>query len=528
MKVQRVRDKDGRVVGYRSQPRHPLTGRPVSITGATEAEVMARLAELQRLKRDRMAGAPPEQIASDLGRRVLRPKPLSDRWQEFAAVHGASSGFTPRRSAWRTRIEPHFGRRVPAELSAVELGKWQTELRTRYKQKSVIDAYWVLAALVRQAIEAGELTQLPWGKWRPEPADPGDRIGAGTWEEWQALVAAALAYSRRKWERGQYDDTFQAFVVMGLTGIRQAETAGLAWDCLDLEGERQILTVRYQARRGWMRRTQDGRPRDLPKGKRRRSQVLHPTVAQVLSRHASELAHRGWYRFDGPVFPCRGGQWRQAGYVIRTSTMRAIVRAAGLEGADRWSGHSLRHTFCSLEANANTDLKAVALRAGHGDIRTTMGYVHAGRTLPSSPLPVMDLTVETPLLAERSEGATTPELATSDRAATRKKRQKEKRVQEKLDAEASFAEVAYAWANQVHVDSDLPRQVRAAMRRAYVRGYVRAQRLKPEGGKLAWRRAGNHAKHATLGAWKQALGRARAELEKDQPWPESTPPTPAR
>jgi len=342
-------------------------------------------------------------------------------------------------------------------------------------------------------------------------------VGAGTWEEWKALVAAALNRSREKWERGTYDDTFQAFVTMGLTGLRQGEAAGLAWDCLDLDGDgTHVLTVRYQARKGWARRSRDGRPRDLPKAKRARSQILHPTVVDVLRRQAQELERRGWYRWDGPVFPTRGGRWRQTGYVVRTDTMREIVRAAGLDGAERWSGHSLRHTFCSLEANANTDLKAVAMRAGHGDIRTTMGYVHAGRLLPRSPLPAMDLIVETPLLA----GATRPEEATTERVARATERAKEKRAKQDSDARASFADVAHLWANQGRTDDELPREVRAAMRRAYVRGYVAAQRKSGQGGKSAWKKAGAHARHATLGAWKRALGRARASLEKEEPWPE--------
>ena len=528
IRVQRVRNEAGEIIGYRSQPRHPLTGRQVSVTGKTEGEVMRRVLEIQQLRRDRAAGASPEQITSELGRRVMRPKSFTERWKDFEAVHSASSGFQPRLSAWRTRIEPHFGKRAPAELTAVEMGRWQAELRKTYAQKSIIDAYWLLAALVRQAIEAGELTAYPWSKWKPEPPDPGDRIGAGTWEEWTALVNAALAHSRERWERGTYDDVFQAVVVMGLTGLRQAEAAGLAWECLDLDGAgNQVMTVRYQARKGWEKRSRDGRPRDLPKAKRARSQVLHPTVVDVLRRHATELERRGWYRFDGPVFPVHRGEWRKSGTVLRTSTIQAIVRAAGLEGSERWSGHSLRHTFCSLEANAGTDIRRVQQRAGHADVKVTMGYVHAGRVLPASPLPKMDIMVETPLLAPVGAAETAPENATAQRAAMRRERDRVKRAQEKTDSEASFAEVAFTWANQIHADDDLPKQVRAAMRRAYVRGYVTAQRKNPEGGTAAWKKAGNHAKHATLGAWKKALGRARADLENAPLYPvsEATQPS---
>ena len=102
IRVQRVRNAEGEIIGYRSQPRHPLTGRQVSVTGKTEAEVQLRVLEIQQLRRDRAAGVSPEQITSELGRRAMRPRQLAERWRDFEAVHSARSGFTPRLSAWRT------------------------------------------------------------------------------------------------------------------------------------------------------------------------------------------------------------------------------------------------------------------------------------------------------------------------------------------------------------------------------------------------------------------------------------------
>jgi integrase len=524
-RVQRVRNERGEVVGYRSQPRHPLTGKKVSIAGATEAEVLGRLAELQRLRRDRLAGAPSEEVQEAFGRRVMRPKKLSERWREWSAVREDSSGFAPRRSSWVHRLAPHFADAVPVELKPARMARWQVALRERWSAKTVLDSYWLLVALVKLAIHDGELTDLPWGDWRPERSLPAERAEAASWEEWLLLVGAALGFSRERWGRGTYDDAFQALTVMGLTGIRQAEAAGLGWDCLELDrkdGTPAILTVRWQARKGWQRRSGD-RPRDIPKGKRRRAQVMHATAAEVLRRHREELKRRGWFREDGPVFPTRGGHWRQSAYVIRTSTLRELVRRAGLQSVEKWTGHSLRHTFCTLEANANVDLKAVMQRAGHTDVRTTLGYVHAARRLPPSPLPPLELQDYLPAVPNLVESAddgllpTAPDLtrATSEKVVARQEWQKRKRQRESDMSKASFADVARKWVS-VGGDGRLPPEVVAARRRAYVRAYVAAQREHPQAEKVVWQRAGRRAQHATVGAWHRALSRARAEAEKDE------------
>lgn len=523
-KIQRVRNDQGEVTGYRSQPRHPLTGRKVSITGATEGEVRRRLTELQVLRRDRLAGASPEEIQEAYARRVMRPKKLSERWRQWLVVHRDSTGFAPRKSSWLYRVEPHFGDCVPAELTPSRMAEWQVSLKKKYAQKTIVEAYWLLVALIKPAIHDGELTALPWGDWRPDRPLPAERAEAASWEEWLLLVSAALSFSRERWERGTYCDAFQALVVMGLTGIRQAEAAGLGWDCLELDRRDTpaILTVRWQARKGWWRRSDD-RPRDVPKGKRRRAQVMHASAAEVLRRHREELRRRGWYRDDGPVFPCHEGQWRRSAYVIRSETLRELVRRAGLSSVEQWTGHSLRHTFCTLEANANVDLKAVMQRAGHTDVRTTLGYVHAARRLPPSPLPPLELgdyLPAAPTLVESSDGELLPAppdltRAAAEKVVSRQERKKGLRARESELAKASFAVVARRWIDVGAADKQLPPEVAAAKRRAYVRAYVAAQRKEPDAPKAQWQRAGKRAQYATLGAWRKALARARADAEKD-------------
>jgi integrase/recombinase XerD len=51
------------------------------------------------------------------------------------------------------------------------------------------------------------------------------------------------------------------------------------------------------------------------------------------------------------------------------------ARRAGLPAQLR-TAHTLRHTFCTLLAEAGVALEVIAELAGHADLRTTRLYVH--------------------------------------------------------------------------------------------------------------------------------------------------------
>lgn len=161
-------------------------------------------------------------------------------------------------------------------------------------------------------------------------------------------------------------------------------------------------------------------------------------------------------------------------------------------------------------------------RAGHTDVRTTLGYVHAARRLPPSPLPPLELQEYLPAvpnLVESADGDLLPAApnltrATSEKVVARQEWKKRKRKRESDMSKASFADVARGWVS-IGGDGQLPPEVVAARRRAYVRAYVAAKREHPTAEKLVWQKAGRRAQHATVGAWHKALSRARAEAEKD-------------
>lgn len=67
------------------------------------------------------------------------------------------------------------------------------------------------------------------------------------------------------------------------------------------------------------------------------------------------------------------GNYLTANYYNKV--VKRIFKAAFPERGDLIASHKLRHSFISLLVNdKNVDIASVASIAGHGDLRTTLGY----------------------------------------------------------------------------------------------------------------------------------------------------------
>jgi len=385
----------------RSQPRDPVTGQRRSIYAESEVELGARLHRLGEIRRDVRYGLDPNEAS-----RAMRPAlgtvlTVSEVWQRY------SSSKKPRaqrkaNKTWRCYIEPYLGGRRAWELSPDVMAHWVLDLgRTRGRTghglapATVWLCYDYLQAAYNRLVPR-ELPGLPWGSWRPElPRGDDARVSrreyATSLEELRALVLAARGRDQRRWDGGKFSDLTSRVVVLLLTGLRQAELCGLAWDMVDVDGPPYLLHVWAQAPRGW-RQDWPGydRPPQIPKGRRRRRQVMHPDVIAALRAQREQLQARGWHHAEGPVFPGRAGQWRTNGEALKPELVRELAREAGLPNPHLWTTHSTRHTFATLEVAASLgDFKATQERTGHSSIAQLQTYYHAatGRGMPSSQIP---------------------------------------------------------------------------------------------------------------------------------------------
>lgn len=396
----------------RSQPRDPVTGERRSIYAASEAERDARLLRLGEVRRDVRYGMDPAEAARAARPALGRVLTVDEAWSRYLATK-------PDRAQrrinviWSSYICPYLSGRRAWELSPDVMARWVLDLgKTRGRTghglapATIWLCYDSLAAACNRLVPR-DLPALPWGRWRPDlPKGPDSaqtrREYATTVEQLCSLVLAARERDAVQWDRGQFSDLTARVVVLLLTGLRQAEAAGLAWDNITLDAPIPMLYVWAQAPQNW-RRDFPGhdRPPAIPKGRKRRKQVAHPNVVAALLAQREQLQARGWFRPDGPVFPGNDGQWRSSGKTVKPTTMRELAAAAGLPNPHLWVTHSTRHTFATLEVLTSLgDFRATQARTGHSSIAQLETYYHAatGRGMPQSHIPELGAELMAPAI----------------------------------------------------------------------------------------------------------------------------------
>lgn len=374
---------------YRKQPVDPVTGRRVSITGSSPEAVLRRANVLSRARDEiRFGERPIAQVRQEIAVAVHGAVTVADVWATYVATK-VEGDRGPLGSAWSRHLAPRFGGKSPYELTRSEMTSWAAE-RTGERKDGKLAAssvrwhYDVLAAAFNLAIDEGRLSHLPWGKWRPASGKgaSGERQWAGSIEELTAIVLAARRHDERRQAKKLYGAYAPALLIASLCGMRQGELAGLAWDHVDVDTQTPSIVIEYQRirERGKLV-TPDDRPMAPTKGRKVRHLALHEGAADALRWQRDQLKARGWYRPDGPVFPCpRSHRWHVLPVVIPPSFVRKWAREANLPFPEKWSTHSARHTFVSLEIlGSGGDLRATMQRSGHSSVDQLERYMHEGR-----------------------------------------------------------------------------------------------------------------------------------------------------
>jgi integrase len=168
-------------------------------------------------------------------------------------------------------------------------------------------------------------------------------------------------------------DTFPAFAVMAMTGLRLGEAGALRWEDVDWRSSR--LRIQRQLS-GALKTEESEREVDLPA-----ALVALLRELRAGRREASfgaGLEFSPWLLFpDLPERPGRRDQSR-VGHQLR----RDMARALALAGLPAFTPHALRHTYASRLISDGVSPEYVRRQLGHANISITLDLY--GRWLPMS------------------------------------------------------------------------------------------------------------------------------------------------
>lgn len=155
------------------------------------------------------------------------------------------------------------------------------------------------------------------------------------------------------------------------TGLRKAEICALIWDCIDLKA--QTLSVK----KAQVRHTGAGFTLEDPKTPSSvRTISISSYLVQALKEHRLDqkknaLKYGSYYEHSDYVctFEC--------GRPTSINTLQETSQTAKRHLDFPFTFHMLRHTHASMLLASGISMKAIQLRLGHSDIKTTMNvYAH--------------------------------------------------------------------------------------------------------------------------------------------------------
>ena len=314
---------------YMSQPRHPVTGKRVTITADTVGELQAAMSRFRNVRTNMKMGQTVAEAENSLAPALGVRMTVDEAWSSYES--GLDRSREKAESIWERRIKPWFSGKSLWEMRADIMRQWEAEQRRAgFARATVSLAYDMLAAAVNLQVPT-VIPCLPWGKWRPERESKDElytpkRPAAGDMATFKTLVLQASADDEAAWRRGRYSVQARLTIFLGLCMLRQGEATGLSWDHVDVdspidiehpENNRHVLFVEFQAAKGWKKRHTE-RPRDQPKDGARRL-LMHVAIVAMLREQREELIRRGWYRQDGPVWPGPAGAGSKRGACSRRS-----------------------------------------------------------------------------------------------------------------------------------------------------------------------------------------------------------------
>ena len=309
-----------------------------------DAEAFAATVEVEKL-----TGS---YVAPTLGRITVAE--LSSEWLSRKESDVAPSNYRTLESAWRTHVEPKWGRRRIADIELGEVERWiadlgrsVTDAKGETSKKgagatTIIRAYGVLAGILDDAVKTRRLAANPARGVENLPRKSRKRH----------VYLSAADVDRIAGESGEH----RALVLtLAYCGLRWGELVALR--VRDVEFLRKRLTVHDNA-------VQLGVKHAVGQTKSRKTRSV-PVPQFILDELSTQC--QGKDR-DDLVFPGPNGRYLPRPKSTRGWFAGAVKRA----GVQTITPHDLRHTTASLAVSAGVNVLALARMLGHTSAKVTL------------------------------------------------------------------------------------------------------------------------------------------------------------
>ncbi len=405
-KKKRGGNKRPRVMVWKAWRRHPITQRLFQISAPTEAARTAYLHAIDTIRQEYRLGMRSKESLERAFLRIQHGEITLERaTYSYIAQASLASNTKTRTEAFLNSLEPEMRAKSVDELDIATVSAWLERLAgppRRLIGSSRQLQWWTLSAIVHHAAERGWITAAPWGTWSPKFRDlatghPG-REALRTVDELVRLLAAAREIDAeidgRTRHRPRVPSGLQAKIAIAcVAGLRAGELIALLWS--DIDEENATITIARQ-----------GATYAYTKTKRVHVIRVVPELFIMLGAYKERLIKAKLYAAKGPVFPSpetstpgRPRPW--SGACLSTEHLKRAVTKAELPHPERWTPHSLKDSFATLEQKTyGHDLRALRDRTRHASLKGLVRYLHSRSREPAAPgfaLPAAGLLAPAPV-----------------------------------------------------------------------------------------------------------------------------------
>jgi integrase len=261
---------------------------------------------------------------------------LSGHWLKDLETRDRTAGtLRSYRGFLGSRILPAFGARDVSDVSAQELVRWFTAIRSKGGSATLHNRVLsTFRAMFRWGVREGLVKVDPTQGLRAHRERPETEAHFYTQAEIQKLIDATTGPAQL-WLRIAFH-----------TGLRPRELVAARWEWVDWR--RRVIRVPYSKEFS----AKGHSPREIP---------LAPELETVLHDIHGD---------SGPILVSRKGRrYTEAG-------LRIVLERQLKKSSLQLRKYDARHTFISRLAEAGVPLPEIQAIAGHVEIRTTMRYMH--------------------------------------------------------------------------------------------------------------------------------------------------------